>query len=194
MSKSINDSAYWREFEKNELTHSAAHYLMAIDSLREELGYARVTDVAEKLEVSRGAASMFITQLKKRGWVKEDPNRFLLLTERGGAVVNLVEHNFRIVSRFFTDFLKVEKDIAFADACKIEHLLSLETGKRLLGLMHFVQNNPKVRNQMDEFLESGKEQTEDIEGCPICEGTVEAETVEPAPPHRKPGRTRAAKS
>lgn len=194
MSKGINDSAYWREFEKNELTHSAAHYLMAIDSLREELGYARVTDVAEKLEVSRGAASMFITQLKKRGWVKEDPNRFLLLTDRGGAVVNLVEHNFRIVSRFFTDFLKVEKDIAFADACKIEHLLSLETGKRLLGLMHFVEANAKVRGQMDEFLESGKEQREDIEGCPICEGTVEAETVEPAPAHRKPDRPRATKS
>ncbi len=193
MSKSINDSAYWREFEKNELTHSAAHYLMAIDSLREELGYARVTDVAEKLEVSRGAASMFITQLKKRGWVKEDPNRFLLLTERGEAVVNLVEHNFRIVSRFFTDFLKVEKDTAFADACKIEHLLSLETGKRLLGLMHFVEGNAAVRDQMDEFLESGKQQREDIEGCPICDGTVEAETVEPTPPHRKPGRPRAAK-
>ena len=170
MSKSINDSAYWREFEKNELTHSAAHYLMAIDSLREELGYARVTDVAEKLDVSRGAASMFITQLKKRGWVKEDPNRFLLLTDRGEAVVNLVEHNFRIVSRFFTDFLKVEKDIAFADACKIEHLLSLETGKRLLGLMHFVEANAKVRTQMDEFLESGKQQREDIEGCPVCDG------------------------
>ncbi len=194
MSKTINDSAYWREFEKNELTHSAAHYLMAIDSLREELGYARVTDVAEKLEVSRGAASMFITQLKKRGWVKEDPNRFLLLTDRGEAVVNLVEHNFRIVSRFFTDFLKVEKDVAFADACKIEHLLSLETGKRLLGLMHFVEANAKVHGQMDEFLESGKQQREDIEGCPICEGTVEAETVEPAPPHRKPSRTRAAKN
>ncbi len=193
MSKTINDSAYWREFEKNELTHSAAHYLMAIDSLREELGYARVTDVAEKLEVSRGAASMFITQLKKRGWVKEDPNRFLLLTDRGEAVVNLVEHNFRIVSRFFTDFLKVEKDVAFADACKIEHLLSLETGKRLLGLMHFVEANAKVRGQMDEFLESGKQQREDIEGCPICEGTVEAETVEPAPAHRTPGRSRAAK-
>ena len=191
MSKSINDSAYWREFEKNELTHSAAHYLMAIDSLREELGYARVTDVAKKLEVSRGAASMFITQLKKRGWVKEDPNHFLLLSESGEAVVNLVEHNFRIVSRFFTDFLKVEKDIAFADACKIEHLLSLDTGKRLLGLMHFLEGNSRLRGQMDEFLKSGKSQCEDIEGCPICEGVCLAE--EATAPRRNAGRARAAK-
>ena len=190
MSKDINDSAYWREFEKNELTHSAAHYLMAIDSLREDLGYARVTDVAEKLEVSRGAASMFITQLKKRGWVKEDPNRFLLLSDKGEAVVNLVEHNFRIVSRFFTDFLKVEKDIAFADACKIEHLLSLDTGKRLLGLMHFLEAYAKLRGQMNEFLASGKSQCEDIEGCPICEGVCLAES---APARRAAARARAAK-
>jgi len=170
MAKEINDSAYWREFEKNELTHSAAHYLMAIDSLREELGYARVTDVADKLEVSRGAASMSIQQLKKRGWVTEDPNRFLLLAEEGQAVVNLVEHNFRILSRFFSDFLGLPKDIAFADACKMEHLMSMETGKRLLGLMHFIETNPRRLADMRKYLESGAEQCEDVEECPICEG------------------------
>ena len=169
MSKEINDSAYWREFEKNELTHSAAHYLMAIDALREELGYARVTDVAEKLEVSRGAASMSIAQLKKRGWVKEDPNRFLLLAEPGETVVNLVEHNFRILTKFFTDFLGLSKDTAFADACKMEHLMSLETGKRMLGLMHFLEAHPKLFKEMTTFLDSGQSQCEDVEGCPICE-------------------------
>ncbi len=170
MSKEINDSAYWREFERNELTHSAAHYLMAIDSLREELGYARVTDVADKLEVSRGAASMSIAQLKKRGWVKEDPNRFLLLAEEGAAVVNLVEHNFRILTKFFTDFLGLSKDTAFADACKMEHLMSLDTGKRMLGLMHFLESHPKLYKELTAFLDSGQAQCEDVEGCPICEG------------------------
>lgn len=169
MSKEINDSAYWREFERNELTHSAAHYLMAIDALREELGYARVTDVADKLEVSRGAASMSIAQLKKRGWVKEDPNRFLLLAEEGAAVVNLVEHNFRILTKFFTEYLGLSKDTAFADACKMEHLMSLDTGKRLLGLMHFLERHPKLFKELGAFLESGQEQCEDVEGCPICE-------------------------
>ena len=180
MSKEINDSAYWREFERNELTHSAAHYLMAIDSLREELGYARVTDVADKLEVSRGAASMSIAQLKKRGWVKEDPNRFLLLADEGEAVVNLVEHNFRILTKFFTDFLGLSKDTAFADACKMEHLMSLETGKRMLGLMHFLEGHPKLFKEMTAFLDSGQEQCEDVEGCPICEGECMAASEDAA--------------
>src|SRR5688572_19037190 len=53
VSKEVNDSTYWREFENNPLSHSMAHYLMAIDALRNDLGYARSTDVAEMLDVSR---------------------------------------------------------------------------------------------------------------------------------------------
>lgn len=140
----INDSQYWREFEKNELTHSAAHYLMAIDSLREELGYARVTDVAEKLEVSRGAASMSIAQLKKRGWVKEDPNRFLLLAAEGEAMAKIVEENFRILTRFFSEFLGLEKDTASSDACKMEHLISPATSARLNKLNKILEKNPEI--------------------------------------------------
>jgi Mn-dependent DtxR family transcriptional regulator len=78
-----NDSSSWREFDRNQVSHSAAHYLMTIDRLHREFGYARVTDVAEKLDVSRGAVSMALTQLRKRAWVEEDPHRFVLLTSAG---------------------------------------------------------------------------------------------------------------
>ena len=170
MSKDINDSAYWREFEKNELTHSAAHYLMAIDSLREELGYARVTDVAEKLEVSRGAASMSIAHLKKRGWVKEDPNRFLLLDDKGEAMANIVERNFRILSNFFSNVLELPKDIAFADACKMEHLMSLETGKQLIELMYFIKSDTKLSKRFATYIEKGGHTCDSEEECTICSG------------------------
>lgn len=169
MGKEINDSAYWREFENNELTHSAAHYLMAIDALRNDLGYARVTDVADMLDVSRGAASMALAHLKKRGWVEEDPNRFLLLSKDGEQMANLVEHNFRILSKFFEEVLGVPRDVARADACKMEHLMSLETGKRLVWLMHFILSDEKraaaFYRQMGSYT-SGKA-TSSSE-CPLC--------------------------
>jgi DtxR family transcriptional regulator, Mn-dependent transcriptional regulator len=171
VSKNINDSSYWREFEKNELTHSAAHYLMAIDSLREELGYARVTDVADKLEVSRGAASMSIAHLKKRGWVKEDPNRFLLLAEDGATMANIVEHNFRILSKFFGEILAIPDDIAFGDACKMEHLMSLDTGKKLIELIHFLESDEVLSARLKEYMTNGGHDCEDSEECPICTGS-----------------------
>ena len=170
MGKTINDGSYWREFEKNDITHSAAHYLMAIDSLRERLGYARVTDVAEMLNVSRGAASMSISQLKKRGWVTEDPNRFLLLTDQGREMAHLVEHNFRILSKFFEEVLGVSRELAMADACKMEHLMSLETGQHLVWLMRYILSDEKRAAQVHKALQCFKDGCDEIaDSCPLCE-------------------------
>ncbi len=170
MAKEINDSAYWREFERNELTHSMAHYLMAIDSLRQEFGYARVTDVADKLEVSRGAASMAIANLKKHGWVTEDPNRMLLLTEVGSSMADVVEHNFQILSKFFVDILGVDKDVAHADACKMEHLMSLETGQKLVHFMRFLLSDPARVAALDKFMGGDDSCGHSVEECPVCQG------------------------
>jgi Mn-dependent DtxR family transcriptional regulator len=72
------------------------------------------------------------------------------------------------LTKFFTEYLGLSKDTAFADACKMEHLMSLDTGKRLLGMMHFLERHPKLFKELTAFLESGQEQCEDVEGCPIC--------------------------
>lgn len=37
----------WKEFGENEITHSAAHHILAIQELIAKRGYARVTDVAK---------------------------------------------------------------------------------------------------------------------------------------------------
>jgi len=152
VSVEVNDASHWREFEKNPLSHSMAHYLMAIDALRDELGYARSTDVADKLDVSRGAASMALSQLKKRGWVSEDPNRFLLLTEEGKRITHMVEHNFLILSTFFSDILYVGRDKAFGDACKMEHLMSRETGRKLLWLLDGILNDSALRKKLEKHM------------------------------------------
>lgn len=170
MSKPINDSTYWRDFEKNDITHSAAHYLMAIDALREEFGYARVTDVAEMLEVSRGAASMSISQLKKRGWVAEDPHRFLLLTDEGHQMAVLVEQNFRILSKFFEEVLGVSPETALSDACKMEHLMSLETGRRLVWLMRYILSDESRAAKINDAMACFRPGCESVEHCPLCDG------------------------
>jgi DtxR family transcriptional regulator, Mn-dependent transcriptional regulator len=168
MTREINDATYWREFDNNDITHSAAHYLMAIDSLRDQYGYARVTDVAEMLNVSRGAASMSISQLKKRGWVEEDRNRFLLLSDQGERMASLVEQNFKILSRFFEEVLGMDQDTSLADACKMEHLMSLETGRRLVWLMRYVMGDKVRAAQVQKAMECFQPGCESVEECPLC--------------------------
>ena len=183
MHKEGNDSSHWRDFENNPLSHSMAHYLMAIDSLRAEYGYARSTDVAEMLEVSRGAASMALQQLKKRGWVAEDPNRFLLLTDEGKRIANLVENNFVILSKFFESVLHINRDVAIGDACKMEHLMSIETGQRLLTLVRFLLSDDEAAQRVREEMEKSKVDCGQgkVENCPICGDTGNCIAAAPAP-------------
>lgn len=166
----LNDSSYWRAFENNDITHSAAHYLMAIHALRERQGYARATDVAQMLEVSRGAASIALSGLKKRGWVEEDPNRFLLLSDEGAHMARIVEQNFRILMKFLQEVLGVSEQTAMADSCKMEHLMSLETGRRLVWLMRYVMSDPARAAEIRRVMQCFRPGCESVEHCPVCEG------------------------
>ncbi|MDP6016484.1 MAG: MarR family transcriptional regulator, partial [Candidatus Latescibacteria bacterium] len=77
----------WKHFDENELTHSAAHHLMAVHELRRRHGYARVSDIAQHLKITKGSVSSAMKHLKERGYVQEDHNKFLELTEKGLKVV-----------------------------------------------------------------------------------------------------------
>lgn len=144
MPAQINDNSTWRAFDTAELTHSAAHYLTTIMHLRNRQGYARVTDLAEHLGVSRGAASRAATLLKERGWIEEDPNRMLLLTEPGREVASAVERNYLIMECFLEDILGVPGEVAHRDACKLEHLLSGQTGGALFRLIQVLNESPTL--------------------------------------------------
>ena len=121
----------WKQFEENAITHSAAHHLVAIKELRQDRGYARVTDVAKHLDITTGSASTNLKNLKSKGLVAEDENKFLLLSEQGEMLANLVVRRKRILEQFLIDVLEVQAEQAEIDACKTEHLISLETTQKL---------------------------------------------------------------
>ena len=122
----------WKTYMMNPVSHSVAHHLMAIVKLRDESGYARVTDVAQRLGLSRGSVSLTLKGLESRGLVGKAERRFLRVTQDGQAIVNELRAKRRIVERFFADVLGVAVDVAETDACKVEHLLSPETATAML--------------------------------------------------------------
>ena len=78
-----NKKASISHTNESELTHSMAHYLLTIHKLREEKGYARVTDIAKELGLTKGSVSTALNNLKKRELVEEDESKFLSLSETG---------------------------------------------------------------------------------------------------------------
>ena len=105
---------------------------MAVHELREEHGYARVSDIAQHLKITKGSVSSAMKQLKERGYVQEDHNRFLELTEIGLRVVQETEASRMVFQKFLSDVLGMDADDAEIDACKVEHLISPEARGRLV--------------------------------------------------------------
>ena len=70
----------WKAFEANELTHSAAHHLLAIHDVGLAYGgWARVSDIARRLDITRGSVSVNLRPLKKRGWIETDEHHMVKL-------------------------------------------------------------------------------------------------------------------
>ncbi len=121
----------WKSFNDNEVTHSAAHHLLAILELSTQRGYARVTDVAKFLDITTGSASTNLKSLKQKGLVDEDDNRFLVLSTEGRNLAEAILNRRHVLEKFFVEVLGVSPDQAEVDACKTEHLLSMETTKKM---------------------------------------------------------------
>jgi Mn-dependent DtxR family transcriptional regulator len=159
----------WKEFEDNQITHSAAHYLMTIRQLLDDHGYARVTDIAKTLNITRGSCSISLKPLKRRGLVVEDENRFLKLSDEGQRLAELVELNDKLLEILLGEVLGVDAEQAEIDACKIEHLLSIESSTRLSAFVDLWKSDAPEVLAFKKLLEKTHYAcTGDSENCDIC--------------------------
>ena len=162
-------SDVWKAFDKNEITHSVAHHLVAIGDLKARQGYARVSDVARYLDITRGSASLTLKALKERDYVLEDGNKFLGLSDKGQRIADRVQAKRAIVSKFLTDVLHVDERQAQIDACKVEHLFSLETSEKLLHFVQFLLSNAPESCRFLEAFSREEGLCQDLDKCPVCE-------------------------
>jgi DtxR family Mn-dependent transcriptional regulator len=120
----------------SELSHSMVHYLLTIHKLKEQRGYARVTDIAIELKLTKGSVSTALNNLKKKGLVEEEENsKFLLLTGAGHDEVHNILSARTLIFYFLKDFIGVSKEIAEKDSCAMEHLMSKETSEKFFTFM-----------------------------------------------------------
>jgi len=160
----------WKSFEDNTLTHSAAHYLMTIKALLEDHGYARVTDIAKRLNITRGSCSISLKPLKKRQLVVEDENRFLQLSEEGRRLAEMIELNDELLETLFKDVLGVSADQAEVDACKIEHLLSIESSVKLANFIKSWKENQVASKALKKQTDAAQLNcNHDVDNCSLCQ-------------------------
>lgn len=131
------------ENSMKDLSHSMVHYLLTIHKLKERRGFARVTDIAKDLGLTKGSVSTALTNLRKKNLVKEEEDcKFLILTEKGHQEVHKILSSRTLLYYFLKDFLGVSEHVASSDACYMEHLMSSETREKFfLFMKKFDQEN-----------------------------------------------------
>ena len=113
-----------------KLYASGEDYLETILILHREMGMVRSVDVARHMDVSKPSVCHAVAVLQEGGFLAVDGDHFLHLTEQGRIIAEKIYERHR----FFTDRLieaGVDPKTAEADACRIEHVISDETFRRL---------------------------------------------------------------
>lgn len=122
----------------NDLTHSMVHYLLAIHKLKEAKGYARVTDIAIEMGLTKGSVSTALSNLKKRELVIEDESKFLSLSHSGHDAVHEILSSRTLLFYFLKDIIGVDEVVAHKDSCLMEHLMSSETREKFFNFMKMI--------------------------------------------------------
>ena len=105
---------------------SAEDYLEAMLMLKEERGYVRSIDVADKLGVTKPSVSYATKRLRESGYISFDPAGMILLLPPGLEIAERMYERHMLLTELLIG-LGVEPEIAREDACKIEHDLSVES-------------------------------------------------------------------
>jgi DtxR family Mn-dependent transcriptional regulator len=135
--------------EEKDLSHSMVHYLLSIHKLKEVKGYARVTDIARTLNLTKGSVSTALNNLKRKGLVtEEDDSKFLSLSEKGHQEVHQILSSRTLLFYFLRDILGASESVAQNDSCLMEHLLSDETRERFFDFMkHYSYSSPLEKHK-----------------------------------------------
>ncbi len=131
------------------LTPSLEDYLEEIYRFSTELGFIRITDVANKLDVSLPSVNKAVKVLSEKGYLVYIPYKNIDLTDRGAKLGKfLVDRN-----QMLQTFLQVigSKADKVEEAEAIEHYLSKETVNAMTMVVEFFDKNPDIQKELINF-------------------------------------------
>ena len=105
---------------------SAEDYLEQILILLENKGYARSTDIAESLGVTKPSVSVAMKKLRENGYISMEKGGLISLTDKGYPIARRIYNRHLTLTKYFVS-IGVDEETARKDACKVEHDISEET-------------------------------------------------------------------
>ncbi|GIP51977.1 MULTISPECIES: transcriptional regulator MntR [Paenibacillus] len=117
-------------------TPSMEDYLERIYKLIDEKGYARVSDIAEGLEVHPSSVTKMIQKLDKDEYLIYEKYRGLVLTNKGKKVGKRLVDRHELLEEFL-EMIGVDHENIYKDVEGIEHHLSWDSITCIAGLVEY---------------------------------------------------------
>ena len=115
------------------MTESLEDYLEMVSFLSDE-GTVRITDIASRLHVSKPSVLRALKNLEEKELLEHKRYQGVILTQRGKQKAAEIRKRHRFLTDFLVNIIGVNVQIAEQDACKMEHVLSPETLKKMRKL------------------------------------------------------------
>jgi len=169
----------WKKFGEKEVSHSMAHYLQTVATLKADKGHARVGDIAEQLGVSKSGVTSMLRSLERRGLVRHEKYGCVELTAEGAGFATRTASSRTVLTMFLTEILDISEEVASEDACMIEHLVSPEVTIELLRLTTFMRSrHPAAARFREAFRTSPASCKDHAPGaCDVCSASCLHESL-----------------
>jgi len=135
-------------------------YLEAIAMLRGKGRVVRVSQLSRRLKVKMPSVTSALRKLSEQGLVEHERYGYIKLTSEGDKVAGEVLRRHKALSRFFAQALDIDQETAEEDACKIEHVISPLSLKRMTKFIEFIEACPLGKasfpNRYRHYLEHGE--------------------------------------
>lgn len=125
-------------------TPSMEDYIEQIYLLIEQKGYARVSDIADSLNVHPSSVTKMVQKLDKDEYLIYEKYRGLILTPHGKKMGKRLVERHELLEKFLLQ-IGVDEEQAYKDVEGIEHHLSWDTIYSIGNLVDYLENNPEAK-------------------------------------------------
>jgi len=130
-------------------------YIEQIYILMEQKGYARVSDIAENLQVHPSSVTKMVQKLDKDEYLKYEKYRGLILTDKGEQVGKRLVYRHELLEDFLR-IIGVEEENIYQDVEGIEHHMSWNSIERIGNLVEYFQEDNKRKEALIKIQQKQK--------------------------------------
>jgi DtxR family Mn-dependent transcriptional regulator len=133
-------------------------YVEIIFVLQNRNGSAKTGEISSEMAIRPSSVTEMLQKLQEEGFILYEPYKGAQLTDAGKKLAQELMKKHKIIADFL-EIIGVQRDLAEADACQIEHHVTRKTLQRLGKFVEFINDaphEPKWIEHFNYYVQTGK--------------------------------------